>query len=138
MTTAPNIPHLKVLIAERSAVEWRRICNLVEGVDKLDVACVAHKGSTLTEALVAVHPDVLVINIDTPERKGINLLKLVRAGHPSMPIIVLSSSSSTIYTRICKAAGASYVFDKSTEFHLLAPLLGMFADRLFSSLTEKQ
>lgn len=136
MNTTSHIPHLKVLIAERSATEWRRIYNLVESVEKLDVACVTHKGSTLSEALVAVSPDVLVINIDTPERKGINLLRMVRAGHPSMPIIVLSSSSSHIYTRICKAAGASYVFDRSTEFHLLAPLLGMFADRLFSSLTE--
>jgi DNA-binding NarL/FixJ family response regulator len=103
---------------------------------QLDLAVCGEMG-TAAEARAAIsrlHPDVLVSDIDLKEVDGIELVRHVRAHHPKLPILVLSSQDETIYAGRMLAAGANgYLMKEATSEQFLDSLRCVLGGNVYVS-----
>jgi DNA-binding NarL/FixJ family response regulator len=104
------------LIVDDSAVIRRRLVSLlteIQGVRLVGEAADAMKGA---ELIAKLHPDVVILDIRMPNRSGIGLLESIK-DNPNLPVlIILTNYPYAAYRKRCMELGASYFFDKSTEF----------------------
>jgi DNA-binding NarL/FixJ family response regulator len=104
------------LIVDDSAVIRRRLVSMlseIPGVQMVGEAAGAVDGAKLIRNK---HPDVVIIDIRMPDRSGIGLLEDIKNDPERPTIIILTNYPYAAYQKRCMELGASYFFDKTTEF----------------------
>jgi len=115
---------LRVFIADDSEAVRERLRELVSEVDSVKVVGEAGDGAEALEGIVDCQPHVVILDIRMPQFNGFDVLDLL-AGEESRPvIIVLTAFAYRQYRERCLEAGATYFFDKATEFEQIAGVLG--------------
>ena len=89
-------------------------------------AAVAMAG-TLSQAQVALErepeTDALLLDLDMPGMDGLTGLALLRSGHPTVPIIVVSAAREAAVIRRAYEFGASAYIDKSASLEEIARIV---------------
>lgn len=117
---------LKILIVDDSIVIRERLRSMLS--DLRNVGAIA-EAANYTEAMMAIataDPDIIILDINMPEKNGLDVLfetKLLQ--HPPL-VIMLSNYSDSYYRDLCEKKGADYFFDKSTEFEKVPDVLNAF------------
>ena len=75
------------------------------------------------EVLSRLTPDVVLLDINLPDKSGIELLRLIRERHLETAVLMISNNADVYYRNICKKLGASHFLDKSTDIDLLPSVL---------------
>jgi DNA-binding NarL/FixJ family response regulator len=114
---------MRVMIADGTIVGWKRVGNLFSGAGDVEIVGTAENAASLSQALDLLTPDVLILDIEIGGRGGVQLLRKIRRAHPALALIVLTSADDRRYRERCRAAGARFYFDKSTEFHRVGPAI---------------
>lgn len=78
------------------------------------------------EKLQHDEPDIVLLDINLPDRNGLDLLRHIRRQHPSVVVIMCSNQSSPFYRNICKRIGAACFVDKSAEFEAIPTIVANF------------
>jgi CheY-like chemotaxis protein/uncharacterized protein YjbJ (UPF0337 family) len=107
---------IRVFIADDSATVRERLAGLLG--DILGVELVG-QAKDAAEALTAIHklrPDVVILDIRMPAGSGIGVLRNLRRDDRPPKVIMLTNYPFTQYRKTCLEAGASFFFDKSSEF----------------------
>jgi two-component system invasion response regulator UvrY len=69
------------------------------------------------------HWDVVVLDVDLPGRGGLDVLKLMRAAQPRLPVIMFSMHSEDQFAiRSLKAGASAYLAKDSPSAHLVAAI----------------
>jgi DNA-binding NarL/FixJ family response regulator len=123
---------IRIFIVARSKQDWQRLCNLVGLANDVEVVQRPDDTGETIEVVQKSMPDVLILDIDLPQGRGIALLKQVHLQNPTLAVIVLSYYSSAQYRRVCEHAGAAYFFDKSTEFQQIPVIMENLAQQKYS------
>jgi DNA-binding NarL/FixJ family response regulator len=123
---------MKIFIVARSKQEWQRLSNLVGLVNGVEIIQRVEDSSDTMKTMQNTMLDVLILDIDLPRGEDIVLLKNVHMQYPALAIIVLSYFSSLQYRSICEHAGATYFFDRSTEFQQIPAILMSLAQQKYS------
>jgi len=63
-----------------------------------------------------INADIVLLDLNLPDKSGIELLKEIKHNHPQIKVIVLTNHASDNYREICTYMGADYFFDKSSDF----------------------
>jgi len=107
---------------------------MISGEDDLEVCAEA---ATVREARQAIRehaPDVVVVDISLREGDGIELIRDVRAHHPSLPMLVLSMHDETVYAERLIAAGANgYIMKQAASDQLITALRRVLGGGLYVS-----
>jgi DNA-binding NarL/FixJ family response regulator len=74
-------------------------------------------------------PRVVVLDLHLRQESGFALLEHVKRERLDVTVIVLTNDASEHHRRRCAALGASYFFDKSSEFEAVLPVLAELAAR---------
>jgi DNA-binding NarL/FixJ family response regulator len=114
---------MTVLIADDSQVVVERLKAMLAKLRGIELA--GHAG-TVPEALHAVRslrPDVLILDLQMPGGRGMDILKTVQREQPGSAVIVLTNHSHSQYRKRCLEYGARSFLDKSAEFHNVAAVL---------------
>ena len=101
--------NIKVLVADGSPVYRKMFRSAIEEVDKnVSVTCVAD-GSEAADIIVRKNPDIVIVDVEIPEKDLFELLKLVMADAPDTFVLVTARPSSTSAKVFMEAlsAGAS-------------------------------
>jgi len=71
------------------------------------------------------HPDVVIVDLHLKSGNGIGVIAAARALKPQPPptIVVLTNYAFPEFELACRARGANYFFDKSTQFGAVKALL---------------
>jgi DNA-binding NarL/FixJ family response regulator len=81
-----------------------------------------------------LNPDVLICDINQKHTDGIELVRYVRAHHPQLRILVLSTQDETIYAERMLADGANgYITKQATSAELLASLRRVLDGNIYVS-----
>jgi DNA-binding NarL/FixJ family response regulator len=107
---------MTVLIADDSQVVAERLRTMLSELRGIEIA--GHAG-TVPEALHAVRslrPDVVILDLQMPGGRGMDVLKTIRNEQPGLTVIVLTNHSHSQYRKKCLENGARSFLDKSTEF----------------------
>lgn len=99
--------------------------------------CVCGEEESAEQALLAVeklHPDIVVTDISLPGKSGLELIKDLASGHPSLPVLALSMHDESIYAERCLRAGArGYVMKSEDSENLLEAIRHVLGGGTYTS-----
>jgi len=105
-----------VLVVEDSLLIIERILSLLSESSNIKMIIHAANYSESVKMINEISTDIVLLDLNLPDKSGIELLKVIKNNHPQMKVIVLTNHASDNYREICTYMGADYFFDKSSEF----------------------
>jgi DNA-binding NarL/FixJ family response regulator len=121
---------VKLLIVDDASAVYRRLIELLGGVERLTALSVAR---SLGEAVIKcreLRPDAVVMDIDLPDGNGLDAIQSIKSLCPKARVLVFSNRVE--YSGKAIEQGADRFYDKSLQFeglitHLLftAPAPGV-------------
>jgi DNA-binding NarL/FixJ family response regulator len=106
---------IRVLIADDHAVIRTGLAQLVSAIDDVELVGTAENGQEAVELCAHSAPDVVLMDLEMPLVDGIEATRQIKAAHPEIAVVVLTSFSDR--DRILRAldAGAAGYLLKDVE-----------------------
>lgn len=121
------VPGLKVFIVEDAPSIRDRLIELASEIDGAAVVGAADSPSDAIAGILNTQPDCVVLDYQLLGGTGIEVLRAVRTKAPRTTFVVLTNHANAQYRRLCMEAGASWFFDKSTEFRKIKDVIAGLA-----------
>jgi DNA-binding NarL/FixJ family response regulator len=112
---------LRIVIAEDSDIVRKVLTSLLSQIERVEIIGVAPDGEVALQLIRGLKPDVAVLDIQMPNKSGLEVLKELRKEDDDTVIIIFTSDAA--YEEECLVNGANYFLDKVTEFKLLIDIL---------------
>ncbi|MDQ3624530.1 MAG: response regulator transcription factor, partial [Verrucomicrobiota bacterium] len=113
----------RILIVDDHPVFRHGIATLISGEKDLMVCGEADAAPAALEAMRRLRPDVALLDVSLPGTNGIELIKLMKAEQPKLPILMLSMHDESLYAlRALRAGALGYVMKAEALTHVLAAL----------------
>ena len=81
---------IRVLIVDDSAIVRRVLATVLEGAEDIEVVGTAPDPYVARDKILALHPDVMTLDIEMPRMDGLTFLDRIMQHRP-MPVIIISS-----------------------------------------------
>jgi DNA-binding NarL/FixJ family response regulator len=118
-----NAKRIRVFIADDSATVRDRLGTLLRDMPRVELIGQAADAAEAIQAIQRLKPDVVILDIRMPAGSGIGVLRSLQQ-YPDKPkFIMLTNYPFLQYRKTCLEAGASYFFDKSSEFEKIPQAL---------------
>jgi DNA-binding NarL/FixJ family response regulator len=114
---------LVALIVDDSQLIAERLIELLkrsENIQRTVLGSNYEEGKRLLEENAV---DVILLDINLPDKSGIELLKHIKKIQYPVKVIMVTNESNPMYKQICMKLGAYAYFDKSNEFENLLEIL---------------
>jgi DNA-binding NarL/FixJ family response regulator len=112
-----------VLIVDDSILIIERMIPLIEEIENISFVVHASSYKEGLEVLSRLTPDMVLLDINLPDKSGIELLRLIQERHLEVAVLMISNNADPYYRNICKKLGARYFLDKSTDIDLIPSVL---------------
>jgi DNA-binding NarL/FixJ family response regulator len=112
-----------VLIVDDSILIMERMIPIMEEIE--NISFVVHAGSYKEglEVLSRLTPDMVLLDINLPDKSGIELLRIIQERRLEIAVLMISNNADPYYRNICKKLGAQHFLDKSTDIDLIPSVL---------------
>jgi len=107
---------LVVLIVEDSLLIISRILDMLEEAENVKLVIHASNFSESMKMINEINADVVLLDINLPDKSGIELLQVIKTSHPQTKVIILTNHACEDYRQLCNHMGADFFFDKSNDF----------------------
>ncbi len=117
----PQVP-IKVFLVDDSVPIRERVAQMLSA----QAMTVVGQGDTpqaSIDGILALQPDVVVLDIQLHGGTGLDVLRAVRLQAPHIPFIVLSNNAGPAYRKLYRMEGAVRFLDKSADFDQLAQVI---------------
>src|SRR6202166_3205106 len=113
----------RILIIDDHPIVREGVRRIIEPEDDLVVCAEADSVRGARAAIKETGPHAIIADISLHQGDGIELVREVRAHHPQLPILVLSTHDEAIYAERMLSVGASgYVMKQATAEQILRSL----------------
>ena len=110
------------------------ISALINAESDLEVCGEASSSPTALDAMRTLSPDVALLDISLPGTNGIELIKLMKAEQPKLPLLMLSMHDESLYAlRALKAGALGYVMKAEALTHVLDALRKVLRGEIYVS-----
>jgi DNA-binding NarL/FixJ family response regulator len=111
---------IRVLITDDHAIVRDGLRQIVGETNDIVVAAEAADGAETLEVIRTTPVDVVVLDLNLPDRHGIDVLSQLRRSHPQIPVLILSVNREAAYAvRLLKAGAAGYIGKDSAREQLV-------------------
>lgn len=110
---------LRIFIADDSLLIRERVASML-GASDMTVVGQAETPQDSIEGILAVYPDVVVLDAQLEGGSGLQVLRAVRHAAPDIAFVIFSNSSDPVYRTRYLGAGAEDFLDKTHQFDQLA------------------
>jgi len=101
---------IRVLITDDHAIVRDGLRQIVGETDDITVAAQASTAAETLDRLRENTVDVVVLDLNLPDRHGLDLLLQLRSAYPRLPVLILSVNREAAYAiRLLKAGAAGYI-----------------------------
>lgn len=114
---------LTVLIADGSRAMVERLTDILERVRGLKLIGYAVTAQETTHSIQELRPDVVILDLQMTNGRGINVLRAIKSSSPDIRVIILSNFPYPQYRKKCLEAGADFFLDKSLDFSKMPEIL---------------
>ncbi len=131
---------IKVIIADDHAFIRQGVKQIISEIPDMIVIGEAKNGNQLLEMIRAQEMDVVVMDVDMPEKSGWDVIVQLKAEFPNLPVIILSVFPEEDYAVKFFKAGASGYINKTAVPELLVEAIRKVAKGgrfVTASLAEK-
>ncbi|HYF16833.1 MAG TPA: response regulator transcription factor [Ramlibacter sp.] len=111
--------NVRVFLADDSAAIRRRVAEML-ALRSMAVVGEAETPQASIDGILAMHPDVVVLDHQLEGGTGLEVLRAVRRADPAIAFVVFSNNSAPAYRKRYLGEGALCFLDKSSEFDRLA------------------
>ena len=133
MTEDP-IKKKRILVVDDHPVFRHGIASLIGNEPDLTVCGEAANSPSALEAMRRLKPDAALIDISMPGANGIELIKLMKAEQPRLPLLILSIHDESLYALRALRAGASgYVMKAEALDFVLTALRKVLTGEVYVS-----
>lgn len=105
--------HVKIALADDHKIVRDGIKTMLESQPEIEVVVEAANGNEILEKLNDVPVDLVVMDINMPEKDGIQATKEIKEQHPNVKVLALTMSNDDLHIRQMIQAGASGYIMKS-------------------------
>ncbi len=113
----------RILIVDDHPIVRQGLRRLMENEDDLSVCGEVETARDARSAIKELNPDAVIVDISLKQGDGIELVRDVRAHHPTLPMLVLSMHDEAIYAERMLSAGANgYIMKQAASEQFLASL----------------
>jgi DNA-binding NarL/FixJ family response regulator len=124
----------RVFVVDDHPIVREGLTLLINREPDLMVCGEAEETQAALEAIARIRPDVLVVDISLSGPDGLDLIKTVRAGAASPPMLVLSMHDELIYAERALRAGASgYIMKQAGTERVLVALRRILKGEVYLS-----
>lgn len=116
----------RVFIVEDSPEVRQSLADLLHEIDGVSVVGEAETPDDAVAGIRRTGPDYVVLDFQLDGGTGVEVLRAIHPASPEIAFVVLTNHPNAQYRRICMEAGASWFFDKSTEFRKLKDVITGF------------
>lgn len=109
---------VKVFLADDSALIRDRVAAML-AARAMDVVGHAETPQGSIDGILAMHPDVVVLDVQLEGGSGLEVLRAVRQVDPRIAFVVFSNNAGPAYRKRYLGEGAQRFLDKTTEFDQL-------------------
>ncbi len=114
------IGNIRVLIADDHAVVRQGLKHILSKTADLLVVEEAETGLEVLEKIQHVHIDVLVMDVEMPQKNGWEVLSELKIHYPKLPVVILSIYSEDQFgLRFLKAGASGYLTKTSAPDQLV-------------------
>ncbi len=122
-----NTPKWQVLLADDHAIIRNGLKNILADTTDFVVAGEANNGNTALDMVRQRDWAVVVLDISMPGRNGLELIKLIKAERPRLPVLIFSMHHEEQYAVRAIRAGARGYLSKDGDMDLLLPAMRRLA-----------
>ena len=112
-----------LLIVDDSQIIIDRVIDSLKDHETVKDIFTATNYREAIEILGKLTPRFILLDIQLPDKSGIDLLKFIVKEHPAIKVIMFSNLLDDNYIKVCKKIGAKYFIDKSRDFELSPQML---------------
>ncbi len=125
---------IKILVVDDHALIRKGLKQLLEDCADLQVTGEAATGVEAINKVRAEHFDLLLLDINLPDKHGIEVLKQLKTEQPELKIIVLSMYPEEQYgVRALKAGAMGYINKQSASDTLISAILQVASGKKYIS-----
>ena len=110
---------LKIIIADESAINRKRIEDVLKLFPAIALCGKASNGKEALDMIINKNPDLIVMEINMPEKNGIEVLEKIREHHINTKVCILTDYSYSQYKKMCHKEVADYFIHKTEDFKKL-------------------
>jgi DNA-binding NarL/FixJ family response regulator len=126
----------RVLVVDDHAVLREGLALVINAQPDLLVCGEAANVAGGLQAVAAVRPDIALIDLSLTDGSGLELVKDLKAQHPSLPTLVLSLHDEVLYAeRVLRAGARGYIMKRAATAELLAAIRKVLDGEIYQSET---
>ena len=100
----------QIIIADDHAVVRTGLQMILDETFDLSIAGEARNGDELLEKLRTGRFDLVILDISMPGRDALDVLKEIKAGWPSLPVVIFTMNPDEVYSlRMIRAGASAYI-----------------------------
>lgn len=114
---------MQVFLVEDSAPIRERLTAMLESVPNAQVVGHANNADSAILDILALKPDLVLLDISLASGSGFDVLRAVRPQAPQTDFYLLSNFAAFPYRQLAELLGARGFFDKSKEFERVREII---------------
>ena len=115
---------MRVLIVDDSAMVAERVTAMLASLpEKVELIGQARDVPGAIEAIQALKPDAVILDIRMPGGSGLDVLQAIKRDRPETIVMMLTNYPYPQYRQKCLEAGADFFFDKAAELDQVPAIL---------------
>jgi two-component system nitrate/nitrite response regulator NarL len=127
-------PKIRILVADDHPVVRKGLQSCLEKQESLKLVGEASDGDEALEKILALKPDVVLLDISMPRRDGLTVTAALRKSAPQVKVLILSMHSNKEYLfRIIQAGAHGYVSKGASPDQLLHAIQSVHQGETFFS-----
>lgn len=128
LTAETETRPIRLLLVDDHPVVRKGTRELLEGESDLTVLGEAGNGLEAIALARELRPDVILMDVSMPQMNGIEATKAIKAEHPSVGVLVLTSYDDDAYVfALLEAGAAGYLLKNASEDDLLGAVRAVAA-----------
>jgi DNA-binding NarL/FixJ family response regulator len=121
-------PEIKVLLVDDHSLVRRGFRRMLEDDPGIRVVGEASDGHEAVTAVLALLPDVVVMDFALPSMNGAVATRRIHDSHPHIPVLILSMHAEPSYVRMCLESGArGYLLKNAMDLELVSAVRSIAA-----------
>jgi len=112
-----------LLIVDDSMSFIERMVSLLDEADNIGYINVARNYEEALKVFFEERPDVVLLDINLPDKNGIELLRSIRESRRNCEVIMVTNHTDKYYQQQCIELGANYFLDKTNDFELIPGII---------------
>jgi DNA-binding NarL/FixJ family response regulator len=128
----------RILIVEDHPVTREGFAHLINCQADLEVCGQADNAAGAVVQIAVQRPDLVIVDISLPDSNGIELIKDIRALHPALPMLVLSTHDEGLYAERAVRAGAQgYIMKQASTREVMDAIRMILRGEIYLSEAMK-